>query len=219
VRRIGILGTLAAIGLALLWYFTAERWSLLVDRLHTVPVETIRATPFGWNGIYLQFGDAIPGLAGLEGFNDPDGPKGAHWLDFTGPGPDYTRLATLETDANDKLVLVASGQRFVLAARAGTIPGDDGPVPAFGAEPGDTASLSLERSLVGWPLPVSLAGTYLSGAPAIWSRHLYYRLSWEKASGARLELVWRCSQGWESTNGWNNIGACEPIRIVITPPR
>ena len=219
MRRIVILGALAAIGLVILWYVAAERLSLLVDRIHTAPVETVRATPFGWNGIFLQFGDAIPGLAGLEDFNGPDGPKGAHLLDFTGPGPDYNQLATIGIDTNDRLVLVASEQRFVLGARAGTIPGADGPVPAFAAEPGDTASLTLESSLLSWPLPISLAGTYLSGPPTTWSRHLYYRLSWEKASKTRLELVWRCSQGWESIDGWENIGACEPIRIAITPGR
>ena len=38
------------------------------------------------------------------------------------------------------------------------------------------------------PAPFSLAGTYLSGAPTTWMRHLYYRFSWRKAGANRLDL-------------------------------
>jgi hypothetical protein len=176
---------------------------------------TVQATPFGWNGSYLQFGAAIPGLIGLKGFNPPEELVGAHLLGLSGPGPDYKPVATFETDANDRLVLVAGSQRFVLAARAGSIPGADELIPAFAAEPGDTASLSLERSVFGWPVPISFAGTYLSGTPTSWARHLYYRLTWRKASGANLTMVWRCEQGYEGINGWHNFGADELIQVDI----
>src|SRR6516164_5899289 len=152
VRLIAIRVGLAALALVALWgvwRFTAERWSLLVDRVYTAPMLVIRSTPFGWNGTYLQFEDAIPGLVGLKGFN---------------PG---------ERLASGQLELLSGGRHFVLGARAGTVPGDDGPIPAFAAEPGDTTSLVLENSLLGWPAPFTLAGTYLSGAPTTWMRHLY----------------------------------------------
>lgn len=211
----GAIAILVLVGLCGVWYFTAERLSLTVDRIHTAPMQTIEATPFGWNGIYLQFGDAIPGLAGLTGFNE-DGPmRGEHMLELEEGPPDYKQIANLEIAAADKLVLSFDGRSFVLGVRGGTIQGDDGPVPAFAAEPGDTASLTLERSLLGWPIPPSLAGTYLSGTPTSWARHLYYRLSWRKASGARLTMVWRCEQGWERINGWHNLGADELIKVEI----
>jgi hypothetical protein len=104
-------------------------------------------------------------------------------LEFSGPGPDYKQAASLEINANNQLILAAGGRSFVLGSRAGTIQGDDEPIPAFAAEPGDTTSVTLERSLLGWPAPFSLAGAYLSGPPMTWLRHLYYRLSW--AHGAR----------------------------------
>src|SRR6516165_626391 len=164
------------VGCALgVWRFTADRWSLLVDRVYTARMLVIRSTPFGWNGTYLQFEDAIPGLVGLKGFN------------------------------------------FVLGPRAGTVPGDDRPIPAFAAEAGDKTSLVFESSLLGWPAPFTLAGTYLSGAPTTWMRHLYYRLSWRKASGAQLAMVWRCEQGWERINGWHNFGFAELIQVEIRP--
>lgn len=201
----------------ILWYVKAQSLSLLVDRVYTAPMLAVQATPFGWNGIFFQFGEAIPGLAGLEGFNPPEKLRGAHLLELSGPGPDYKQVATIKIGADHRLVLVAGDRSFVLAARAGTIPGDDAPVPAFAAEPGDTASLSLESSVFGWPVPVSFTGTYLSGAPTTWARHLYYRLNWRKASGARLTMVWRCEQGYERTNGWHNFGADELIQVDIQP--
>jgi len=87
----------------------------------------------------------------------------------------------------------------IIADSRATSPGfrNHGPIPAFAAEPRDTTSLVLENSLLGWPAPFTLAGTYLSGASTTWMRHLYYRLSWRKVSGAQLAMVWRCEQGSE----------------------
>src|SRR6516165_10905104 len=107
----------------------------------------------------------------------------------------------------------------IIADSRATSPGfrNHGPIPAFAAEPRDTTSLVLENSLLGWPAPFTLAGTYLSGASTTWMRHLYYRLSWRKVSGAQLAMVWRCEQGWERINGWHNFGFEELIRVEITP--
>ena len=221
IRPIAIRVGLAALALVALWggvwRFTAERWSLLVDRVYTAPMLVIRSTPFGWNGTYLQFEDAIPGLVGLKGFNPGERLAGAHLLELSGPSPQYKQVGTFEVNANGQLELFARGRRFVFGARAGTVPGDGGPVPAFAAEPGDKTSLVLKSSLLGWPTSFTLAGTYLSGAPTTWARHLYYRLSWRKASGAQLAMVWRCEQGWERLNGWHNFGFEELIRVEITP--
>jgi hypothetical protein len=129
--RIG-LTALASVALWGVWCFTAERWSLLVDRAYTAPMLVIRSTPFGWNGTYLQFEDAIPGLVGLRGFNPGERLTGAHLLELSGPGPEYKQAATLEVNANDQLELFARGRRFVFGTRAGTVPGDDRPIPAFG---------------------------------------------------------------------------------------
>jgi hypothetical protein len=35
---------------------------------------------------------------------------------------------------------------------------------------------------------------------------LYYRLSWKKASGARLDMLWRFEQGFDAVNGWGAPG-------------
>src|ERR1700729_359803 len=109
--RVG-LAVVALATLLLLWFFTAQWCSLLVDRIYTAPMAIVQSTPFGWNGIYLQFGSAIPGLVGLQGFNRGELLTGAHLLDLTGPGPDYKQAATLEINANDQLILVAGDRSF-----------------------------------------------------------------------------------------------------------
>jgi len=186
--RVG-LAALALVALWGVWRFTAERWSLLVDRVYTARMLVIRSTPFGWNGTYLQFEDAILGVVGLRGFNPGDRLAGAHLLELSGPGPEYKQVAALEVNVNGQLELFAGGRRFVLGARAGTVAGDDRPIPAFAAEHGDTTSLVFESSLLSWPAPFTLAGTYSSGPPTTWIRHLYYELVWRKTSGAWLAMV------------------------------
>ena len=79
--------------------------SLLADQVYTAPMQVVRPTPFGWNGTYLQFGDAIPGMAGLQGFNSGERLTGAHLLELSGPGPDYRQVASVEINADGRLVL------------------------------------------------------------------------------------------------------------------
>jgi hypothetical protein len=69
MRLIGIRGGLAALtllALSVLWFFTAQWCSRLVDQFYTVPMQAVQSTPFGWNGTYLQFGSAIPGTVGRK---------------------------------------------------------------------------------------------------------------------------------------------------------
>jgi hypothetical protein len=36
---------------------------------------------------------------------------------------------------------------------------------------------------------------------------VYYRLSWVKASGARLTMLWMGEQPYDGTNGWHAPGS------------
>ena len=125
----------------------------------------------------------------------------------------------LQVDAKDQLELVAGGRSFVLGFRAGTMPGADEPVPAFAAEPGDITSVSLERSLLSWPTPLEF--NFMTGRSSSWRRHLYYRLLWQKASGARLTMLWRFEQGFDPVNGWRAPGQDGLMRVEIrqAPPQ
>ena len=85
--------------------------------------------------------------------------------------------------------MLAGGQSFVLGSHAVAISGGDDDIPGFAAEPGDAASLIIDRSALIWPTPFDF--NFMTGRSPSWKRHLYYRLSWRKASGARLDVLWK----------------------------
>jgi hypothetical protein len=215
MRSFLVRGSVAAILLAGLWFF-ASRWcSLLVDQFYTPHLATLQSNPLGWNGVWLQFGSGISNIIGPMGWSGPELLMGGHIVDFTGPDPDYKQVATLKVDAGDQLVLLEDGNSFVFGSRAGTLPGGDDVIPAFAAGPGDTTSVALDCSLLSWPAPFEF--NFMTGYAPSWQRYLYYRLSWKKPSGARLNIVWRYRQDYDAVNGWHGQGAKELIQIEIRP--
>jgi hypothetical protein len=217
MRSLLIRGALATVAVAALWLVTARWCSLLVDQVATVRLGNLSASPVGWNGAFLQFGDGAEGVQGPKGWDGADLLTGAHILDSTGPRPDYKQAAAISVDATDRLVIAAGASRFTLGSRAGALTSGDGPIPAFAADPDDVASLVLERSWLSWPTPMDL--NFLTGQGSSWRRHLYYRLSWKKKSGAELEMLWRFEQGFDPVNRWraagNGDGATGLIQVDI----
>jgi hypothetical protein len=220
MRSLLIRGALAIVVVAALWLVTARWCSLLADQIATVRLGNLPASPVGWNGVYLQFGEGAEGEVGPKGWDGADLLRGGHILDSSGPGPDYSQAAAISVDASDRLVIAAGATSFTLGSRAGALIGGDGPIPAFAADPGDTASLVIERSWLSWPTPMDL--NFITGRGSSWRRHLYYRLSWKKKSGAELTMLWRFEQGFDAVNGWkaagNGDGATGLVRVDIRPP-
>jgi len=200
----------AVLLLGLLWLAVARPLSELVDGVATVRVASLSPSPFGWNGTWLQFGpplgDVSENLVGSMPGIDPQ----FRSLDLTRPGPFYGPAAEIVVDAEGRLVLSAGGKSFVLAARTGSyLPVDAGApdMPEFAAEPGDSASLVVERSLLAWPTPFEINVVGMGGTAMTWKRRVYYRLSWVKASGARLSMVWAGEQPYDGVNLWHAPGA------------
>jgi hypothetical protein len=198
----------AVIGLAILWLFTAHWLSLLVDQVSMAPMASASTSPFGWDGVTLQFGGAAS----------------AYRLDLEGPGPSYPQVATAIVDADKRLVLSVNGRDFVLGARAGDLPAGGTPpttVPAYAAEPGDVCTLTIERSWLSWPV---LGLNLMPGQSPTWKRDIYYRLSWKKHSGERLDMLWRFEQGFYPGSGWGSSSGTEDhltglIQAKIGPVR
>jgi len=204
-------GAVAAIlCLGVLWLATARQLSELVDRVATVRVANLSPSPFGWDTVSLQFGPPL-GHVGknfvgrLPGI-DPQ----FRSLDLTGPGPLYGSAAQIVVTADGLLVLSAGRRSFVLAARTGNyLPVGEGdpPMPEFAAEPGDHLSLVIERSLLAWPTPFELNVVGMGGSATTWKRHVYYRLSWVKPSGARLSMLWVGEQPFYGIDLWGAPGS------------
>jgi len=111
-------------------------------------------------------------------------------LDLTAPGPLYGSAAEIAVDAKGRMMLSAGGS-FVLAVRTGSylrVDAGDPDMPEFAAEPGDSASLVIERGMLAWPTPFEINFVGMGGTTTTWERRVYYRLSWVKASGARLSM-------------------------------
>jgi hypothetical protein len=200
----------AVLLLGVSWLVAARQLSQLVDAVGTVRVAQLSPSPFGWNGTWLQFGpplgDVSENFVGQLTGTDPQFRN----LDLTGPGPLYGPVADLAVDAEGRLVLSAGGKSFVLGTRTGShLPIDSGDpeMPEFAAEPGDSASLVIERSFLAWPAPFEINVVGLGGTATTWQRHVFYRLSWVKASGARLAMLWMGEQPYDGVNLWRAPGS------------
>jgi hypothetical protein len=216
VSRGGLALVLVAL-VAMLWFFTSRWIALAVDQIYTPRLASLHDMPIGWNGTWPQLG---------TGVFDRLVPNGDH-LSFIGFAPDYPSVARFIVDADGRLVFVKDEAHFVLGPGAGTLPPStmqDGtplagqePMPAFAQEPGDTVSAALDRSLLSWPAPYQT--NFMTGYTPSWQRNLYYRLSWAKPSGARLDILWRERQDYDGVNGWTGARLTELIRIEIRPAR
>jgi hypothetical protein len=197
MRAFLIRGGIAAAILALFWLSSARWWSLLVERVATVRLATLPSNPIGLDGGNLQFGMGEAGRLGPAGWNGPELTSGGHLAGLA--GPDDTPAAALATDDANRLVLTRDGKSIVLGVRAGAMTGADGDIPAFALEPGDESSITLERSVLSWPV---FETNFMTGNSPTWRRLFYYRLTLRKASGARLEMLWRFEQGYDPQNLW-----------------
>jgi hypothetical protein len=205
-------GVVVAAGLlfSLMWLAKGRDLSEMIDTVATKPVASLSPSPFGWNGTWLQFGPPL-GVVGesLEGRMSGIDPQ-FRCLDLTGPGPLYGAAANLVVDADGRLVLSCGGKSFVLGARTGghlQVEAGDGEIAEFASEVGDKASLVIERSFLAWPTPFEINFAGLGGTATTWKRHVYYRLSWVKASGARLSMLWAGEQPYDSANLWRAPGS------------
>ncbi|HME24259.1 MAG TPA: hypothetical protein VKI44_23500 [Acetobacteraceae bacterium] len=187
VRKVLILSGVAVVVLAAVW-LVAGRWcALVIDTIHTTRLATPLSYRIGWDGSWFRL-DYIPGTL------KPADP----WLSpFRWDSPQ--ERVSMKVDPDGHLVLIEGERQFVLGKRAGAMSESD-PTPVFEAEPGDTTSITLDLSLVSFPTPLDV--NWLGGRSPSWKRYLYCHLSWTKASGARLDMLWRYEQGFYHEGGW-----------------
>jgi hypothetical protein len=97
----------------------------------------------------------------------------------------------IDADATGRLTLLAHGKAFALGTRVAAPAPGPYDVP-FAPDPGDTVTLRVAHSVLGWPTPFDL--NFMTGNSPSWKRHVYYTLAWHKRDGATLDLTWRYEQ-------------------------
>ena len=85
----------------------------------------------------------------------------------------------------------------------------------------DTATLLTEHSALAWPNFFEV--NFMTGNSPKWKRYIYRKLSWTKANGAKLEMLWRYEQFFYRNDGWVQAFMVRPettglIRVEISNP-
>jgi hypothetical protein len=178
----------SALALGVLWLLLGRRIVLLVDSIFPgspTPIETGR----------LEIGD-----------------------DYFAIGPSSRPLERgdafeLKVAMSQKCRLVlASGPRCFTFGQVKTRWANK-PEPAyeFIPDPGDTVSFARYVSRLEWHTPFTIR--FMGGPPPKRHRFAYDRLSWNKKSGAALEIIWRSDQDF--TGAWYDQWNFRLIKLTI----
>jgi hypothetical protein len=211
MRRLLIWPVLSGLSLAILavaWIVAGPRWARALDAIHTTRMATVTSFSIRKYSGFFRF------FPGPEGAPLPEA-EGFTGYDWGNP----LALVGIRLDPGGALVLIDRERRFVLG-RCPCAMEDHGYTPAIEPEPGDTALITLDRGVASWPTPLHIAccGSLGGGASWYpWARYLYWHLSWAKIDGARLDMLARFEQHYESGSGWNDPGAAALVRLDIRP--
>ncbi len=183
MRRILVKSLIAVALIALAisgWVIGARPLSILVDRAHTVQVDSQPVTELGID-------DASGGMIRINS------------LLMNIAMPDNRPFPmTMATDAQGRFDVTINGKLIVLGSVADSAEGSRGRVVR--PEPGDRATFSISRSFISWPTPFDF--NFMSGHSPSSKRHMYYRLLWHKPDGTELEMLWRYEQYFYGSDGW-----------------
>jgi hypothetical protein len=170
---------LAAGAAAALWLFATRSFSLLADRVYTVPLGSPVPDHFRYDNGVIELGSLRL---------------------YTLTAGSERSTVTVSISATGRVSLLDSGRSFPFGpGRA--LPSPSGlPDFEFMPDPGDTVRVTLDRSVLSWPTFFEL--NLMTGSVSSWKRNLYCRLEWTKRSGARLEMLWRQEQGYFRDGGW-----------------
>jgi hypothetical protein len=162
------------------WIFGGRQLSLFMDRFGTIETTSTRINSIAYEG---------SGTGGVLRIND----LALSLNETNGLTPN------IGTTKDDQLALAAGGKVFAFGPLSSPADSADDHLAAT-LQAGDDASLTIRRSVLNWPTPFDF--NFMTGQSPSWKRHIYYRLLWNKPSGAKLEMLWRYEQYFYPGNGW-----------------
>jgi hypothetical protein len=211
MHRLLIRSLLAVLALAVItvaWVVAGPWWARALDAIHTTQLATATSFSIRKSSGFFRF------VPGRDGAPLPEAEGFTRW-DWGNP----LELVRMQVDPGGVLVLIDADRRFILGRCPCAIE-DHGYTPEIEPAQGDTAIITLDRGAASWPTPlhVTCCGS-LGGGWYPWARYLYWHLSWTKADGARLDMVARFEQKYESGIGWDDPGAGNLVSLSIQPAR
>ena len=170
------------VALAAPWVFGGRQVSLFLDRFGTIETVTTPIALITYEG---------NGAGGILHVNDLG--LSLNTSNSIEPSPH------IGTTKDDQLALSFGGKLFAFgSSRSAAENSSDNLAAAPPA--GDDTSVSIRRSLLSWPTPFDF--NFMTGHSPSWKRHQYYRLTWKKQSGGKLEMLWRYEQYFYPSDGW-----------------
>ncbi len=168
-------------GLSILWLCSGRQLSMFVDRFRTIqtdstPIRELRYEGSGSGGVFIV--------------NDLS-------LNLT-PATNETPKPDIGTTKNDQLALSFSGKVFSF----GPVHTVSGEILASAPPSSDEARLVVRHSILRWIEPFHF--NFMTGNSPTWRRHSFYQITWKKASGAKLEMLWRYEQNFYQGSGWSS---------------
>jgi hypothetical protein len=186
MRRIFTLLVIVATGAATLpalWIFRGRGISSFIDWYWTVETPSAAIQSIAYEG---------SGTGGILIFNGV-----TFSLNELKPGLSLSVGSTKD----NQLALATSGKIFPFGPLTSN---SDNPSERLIAVPpsGDQAFLAMRHSVLSWPTPFDMNS--MTGQSPSWKRNIYQEIRWKKASGARLQMLWRYEQCFYRGNGWTS---------------
>jgi hypothetical protein len=164
------------------WIFGGRQLSLFMDRFGTIKTTSTRIDSIAYEGSGTGGVLRVNGLA--LSLNETNGPT-----------------PNIGTTKDGQFALAAGGKVFAFGPLSSPADNSDDHLAAT-LQADDDASLTIRRSVLNWPTRFDF--NFMTGQSPSWKRHIYYRLLWNKPSGAKLEMLWRYEQYFYPGLGWGS---------------
>jgi hypothetical protein len=178
MRLIAIRYLVIALGSVIAWLVAGRPLAMILDHLITIPSASVPVNSVEYDGGAFLIDKLSMTFGGINNLRSD---------------------LALQSDAQNRVVLSTGGRSFIFGPRTNPVDSSGRPEIDFAVEPGDEVLLGASRSLVGWPTPFEF--NIMMRSPW-WKRYVYYRLTWNERSGARLAIYWRYEQYYYMSGGW-----------------
>jgi hypothetical protein len=170
--------------LSILWLLAGRKISLMADRVGTIRTSSVPVEVVAYEG------SGTGGTLVVNNFR----------LDLT-PADAKTGPPDVGTTKDGEVALSFGGKVFPFGPMKANSQNTNEKLAAV-AQPGDTASIEISHSAIDWIEPFRI--NFMTGQSPSCLRHVYYRVAWERPSGAKLDLIWRYEQHFHSGSGWGS---------------